>query len=112
MKLITDITNLDKPIQEHKIKRSSEIIKQERETHVCIMYEEHKNTAIFHSDHKVGIKWAINQIIYNNAKLIRIYLEDGYITSISIETLPNYIQFKSKGRSSNYINNCFSKFNI
>lgn len=104
MKLINDIEKLDKSIYDYEIKTSNNLNKYEKEIHVSIR----EDGMYFHSDKTTGIKWAIEQLKYNNAEFIRLYLEDNAIVSINIISSYKLITFKSIKRKSGGISNCFS----
>jgi hypothetical protein len=104
MKLINDIKKLDKPIYDYKIKSSKELNKYEKEVHVSLR----DDGVYFHSDKKTGIRWAIELLNFNDAKFVRLYLEENAIVSICIITSCNFISFKSKKRKSSGVSNCFS----
>lgn len=104
IRIIDNLNQLDKPLLSYNITENGDMSNYEKEISVSCTSE----GVFFHSDKKTGIKWAIEMLEYNNAKLKRLYLRNENIVHIDIITEPNFISFKSKSRKSDNLSGMFS----
>lgn len=109
MKRIESLSDLNKHIKQYKVQSNPDLIKYEKETHVSVFYNNNDKPkmAVF-TDHRTGIKWAIDLINEYNAKLKHLYLNDGAIVSISIETDIVFFTLKGTPRATNNMSSIFS----
>ncbi|MFW6016525.1 MAG: hypothetical protein ACOCRK_08805 [bacterium] len=92
-------------LEEYEIKSNSNLLGGEKETTINI---HNKDEVTFYSDHRTGIKWAVEHLIDGNAELNHLTLHDNAIVGICITTTPNVISLKGKFRKSDGISQCFS----
>lgn len=109
MKTVYSVDDLDKPIDEYEIKSNPSLKSFEKEIHTIITRgEDGKDIALFSSDKRAGITWAIAHVLQDNAKVDYIHIDGDAIVGIGVRLPLFLLAYKSKPRKSNTVASCFS----
>ena len=99
MKIIRDLDELEKGLDEYVIYPSSVYSKEEMEINSNMYRGEQGDIMNYSASQSTGIRWAVERIKDGLATLDSLYLVDNKIVSISITTTPGMVTYKSVSRS-------------
>ena len=108
MKIIRDLDELEKGLDEYIVSPSEVYCSEEQEININLYKENKENVMKFSSSLLPGVRWAIDLLQKKLATLGSIYIVEDNIVSISITTRPSLMNLRDKiTRSSESIGRIF-----